>query len=77
MKYIVIEAPRNESGDMWTVEIDLLEVAIWEAKYRWEHLTSSEKKKTTVYVLESENPDEDAENHFDGNYLWRDGENVK
>lgn len=37
------------------------------------HLTAREQEKNTVYVLESINPDEEAEDHFDGNPIWQDG----
>ena len=77
MKYVMIEAPKSGSGDEFTFESDDLLIAVQEAEYWWEHLSYSDKRKKTIYVIESENPDEDAENHFDGNYLWRDGENVK
>lgn len=37
------------------------------AEYSWGMLTDREKKeRTAFYVLESVNPDEDAEDHFDG-----------
>lgn len=70
MKYIVRDIPKNGIGDEFDKEFDVLEDAVEEAKNQWDHLTYAEQKKRTVYVLESVNPDEDAENHFDGNYVW-------
>lgn len=71
MKYIVVNEPQKESGDWFTKESNDKEAAINEAKYQWNHLISTEKKKRSVYVIESVNPDEEAENHFDGNYIWK------
>lgn len=70
MKYIVRDIPKNGIGDEFDKEFDVLEDAIEEAKNQWDHLTYAEQKKRTVYVLESVNPDEDADNHFDGNPVW-------
>ena len=70
MKYIVIDEQRNGCGDTFTKEFEKKEDAIKEAKDQWYYLTASEKKKRIVYALESVNPDEDAPDHFDGNYVW-------
>lgn len=70
MKYIVIDSPRNGVGDEWTKEYNMLGEAVGAAKSQWDYLTGMEKKQRYVFVLESINPDEDAENHFDGDVVW-------
>lgn len=70
MKYIVRDIPKNGIGDEFDKEFDVLEEAIEEAKNQWDHLTYAEQKKRTVFVMESVNPDPDADNHFDGNLVW-------
>ena len=66
-KYIVI-AERN--GDIFTSEFNDREVAIKQAVYQYYHLTARERKAQSLYVLESVNPDEEAEDHLDGNIIW-------
>ena len=39
-------------------------------KHDWGYLTDKEKKNHYSYVLESVNPDEDAEDHYDGNPVF-------
>lgn len=73
MKYIVEDIPRAPYGDHFEEEYETLEEAIENAERQWGHLTDLDKKKRTVYVLESINPDEEAQDHFDGDILWRDG----
>lgn len=74
MKYIVIDERRNDgTGDTFTEEHEVLKEAIEDAENQWNHLTASEKKKRTIYVLESVNPDEEAADHLDGTPLWQDG----
>ena len=70
MKYIVFDEYQNGSGDTFTREFDEKEKAIAEAKFQWGHLTATEKKHRIVYAMESVNPDEDAPDHFDGDYVW-------
>lgn len=70
MKYIVRDVPKNGIGDEFDKEFDVLEDAIEEAKNQWDHLTYAEQKKRTVFVMESVNPDPDADNHFDGDPVW-------
>jgi len=67
MKYVVIDA---RDGDVWTSEHDNLEDAIADAKQRWYHLTADEKDESNFYILESQNPDEEAEDHLDGDTVW-------
>lgn len=70
MKYIVVDEKRNGFGDEFTREFDDRNDAIEEAKNQWYYLTKSEKKVRKVYVIESVNPDEDAMDHMDGNFIW-------
>lgn len=65
MKYIVIEEhPCQE----FVHEFDTKEEAIKFADSEFNRLCEADKKRITAYyVLESANPDEDAEDHFDGN----------
>lgn len=64
MKYIVID---QTTADIFTKEFDDREKAIRTAKRDFNYLTKSDfKKRVAFFVLESENPDEEAENHFDG-----------
>lgn len=73
MRYIVIDERRNGTGDLFSTEFDSLFDAMDYAEGEWNHLTDSEKEQRTVRVLNSANPDEESENHFDGDYEWIDG----
>lgn len=67
MKYVVVDATKT---DWFTSEFDNKKDAIKEADYQFDRLTEFDKKKReSFYVLESANPDEDADNHFDGNVV--------
>lgn len=67
MKYILIDQTKT---DWFTEEFDNKEDAIKEGDWKFGMLTKSDKKsREAFYVLESENPDEDAPNHFDGNII--------
>ena len=70
MKYIVIDERREDTSDIFTKEFDNKDAAIEEAKSQWANLTYKERKERTVFALESVNPDEDAENHMDGDIVW-------
>lgn len=72
MKYVVIDENR---GDIFTAEYQTAEQAIKEAKIQYNHKTDREKKQSKIYVLESINPDEEAENHLDGNVIYTATEN--
>ena len=64
MKHIAVY---TTGTDIFTDEFNDKEEALSFAADKWEHLTEAEKEKCTgFYVLESVNPDEEAENHFDG-----------
>lgn len=67
MKYIIVDATKT---DLFTKEFDTEEEAVKNADRDFEQLTSSDKRKRTAfYVLKSENADESAENHFDGDII--------
>lgn len=67
MKYIVIDELKN---DMFTEEFETKEEAVKAADEEWDRLTESDKnRRTSYYVLESSNSDEEAEDHFDGNII--------
>lgn len=69
MRYIVIDERKN--GQLFTEEFEHKDNAINTAKYDWNHRTEYDKKYTErFYVLESVNPDEDADDHFDGNPIF-------
>ena len=70
MKYVLIDWVKD--GDMFTEEFETAEEAVESASYEWEHLSENDKnRRSGFYVLESANPDEDAEDHFDGNEVRR------
>lgn len=67
MKYIVVDELKN---DMFTEEFETKEEAVKAADEEWDRLTESDKnRRTSYYVLESSNPDEEAEDHFDGDII--------
>lgn len=70
MKYIVFDEMKNGTGDSFSTEHETKAEAIAAAQRQWDHLTFREQRQRNVYVLESINPDEEAEDHFDGNPIW-------
>ena len=71
MKYIVV---KETNTDWFTTEHASKEEALKEAEYFWDRMSKYDKKATkSYYVLESDNPDEDADNHLDGKYVkkWK------
>lgn len=67
MKYIVMDETKT---DIFTVEFDNLPDAINYADIAYGCLTNYDKKqRIAFYVLESVNPDEEAEDHHDGEIL--------
>ena len=70
MRYIVVDERIDGTGDIFNDEFDDLDEAISEAEFQWERQTFREKKTRRIYVLESVNPDVEAENHDDGNIVW-------
>ena len=69
MKYVVMDERKDGTGDLFNDEFETAEEAIKAAKWKWSYLTNREKKERTIWVLESVNPDEEAENHFDGDVI--------
>lgn len=68
MKYLLIRTVRM---DTYVDEFTTAKEAIKAGKNEWSHLSDYDRKKhKEFYVLESVNPDEDAEDHFDGNPIW-------
>lgn len=69
MKYILVEATKS---DCFTEEFNNKKEAIKEADYKFNQLTKFDLKSIReFYVLKSVNPDEEAENHFDGDIVKR------
>ena len=67
MKYILIDQTMTDSFDE---EFNNLEEAIKAGDRAFDQLTEHDKKqRTAFYLLESINPDESAENHYDGNIV--------
>lgn len=69
MKYIIIDVKK---GDMFNKEFDNKAEALKQAEIDFSYLTKADiKEREAFYVLESINPDEDAENHYDGEVVKR------
>ena len=67
MKYVVID---DCGSDLYTTEHETKEEAIREAEIQLSRLTSTDRKRREAFfVLESVNPDEEAENHLDGDII--------
>ena len=67
MKYVLID---QTDTDWFTDEFDDLDEAIAAGDSAFSLLTKIDKKRRTeFYLLESVNPDEDAENHLDGTVI--------
>ena len=70
MKYIVMMEYDNKLIDTVLRETDSELEAVEEAFYTWYHLTGNEWEHTEyLVVLESYNPDENAEDHYDGDVI--------
>lgn len=68
MTYIIID---DCGTDLFTKELDNQTEAIEMAKADFDRLTPADKKRRIgFYVLESVNPEEDAENHLDGTVIF-------
>lgn len=64
MKYIIVDV---KDGDMFTEEFRSKDEAIKRLDYLWDHLTPNEQeKREAFYLIESANPDPEAEDHLDG-----------
>lgn len=69
MKYIVMDYRDRE---LFTEEFETEAEAIEAAEAEWNHLSEHDKsRRESFIVLESINPDEDAENHLDGDVIKR------
>lgn len=71
MKYIVIDWTETDCFDE---EFSTAQEAIERAEIIWGKMSDYDKKRRTAfYVLESVNPDPDAENHYDGEVVkeWK------
>ena len=68
-KYIVMD---YRDGDLFTEEFDNVAEAVMSADWDWSRLSEQDKAlRTEFFVLESANPDVDAENHLDGDIVRR------
>ncbi|MBO7132264.1 hypothetical protein J6V85_03365 [Candidatus Saccharibacteria bacterium] len=70
MKYIVIDERKNGYGDMFSEEFDSLRKSINYANNQWYYWTEKEKNERRLLIIESVNPDEEAENYFDGRIIF-------
>jgi len=69
MKYIVMDWCGIDVTD---TEFDTKEEAIDYAEAQWGLMSYSDQaKRDDFYVLESADPDPEADNHFDGDIIWR------
>jgi len=69
MRFILIDQILN--GDMFNKEFATEEEAVLKAKSEWETFSDSDKeRRESFYVIESVNPNEKAEDHFDGDIVW-------
>lgn len=68
MKYVIVDQTKH---DMFIEEFETREEAIKAATKEWNHMSAFDQKhREAYYVLESHNPDEEAEDHFDGDIIW-------
>lgn len=69
MEFIVMD---EKNGDIFNKEFGTEQQAIEYASSEWERMSEHDKKHCDeYYVLKSANPDEEAENHFDGNVVLK------
>ena len=69
MRYIIIDV---KNGDMFNKEFNSKEEALKQAEIDFSYLTKADlKEREAFYVLESINPDEEADNHYDGDIVKR------
>ena len=68
-KYVLIERTGNEQV---TTEYDDKFEALSDLRSEWLQMSRTDQDKVTdFYVLESVNPDENADNHLDGDFVER------
>lgn len=66
-KYLFIT---GKNGSEWIDEYETLNAAIAAADHEWRHTNDADKSALEyAYILESVNPDPDAENHLDGDIV--------
>lgn len=68
--YILID----DCGDIYTEEYTNREEALKDAESQWNRLTENDKKRREAfYLIKSANPDEEAEDHLDGDVIktWK------
>lgn len=69
MKYLVIRKQKR-SMDEEVNEFESLEEAINFSDSEFNYYCENDRKNCEYFfILESVNPDEDSENHYDGNYV--------
>lgn len=69
MKYIVLSKYEG-SMDEDSREFNTLDEAVKYADEEYNHLSDNDLSRCEYYyILESTNPDEDAENHYDGDVV--------
>ena len=69
MKYVLIDCLKD--GDMFTKEFDSRMDALHSASSAWDSLSDYDKKRReSFYVIESADPNEESESHFDGDVLY-------
>lgn len=70
MKYVLIDQIKN--GDCFTNEFGTKEEAIKGGELAFQCMSEFDKNRREEFlVLEAANPDEDAENHLDGDIVKR------
>lgn len=68
MKYVILDQIKD--GDLFTLECDDKDEALKAAERGWNNLSDHDKGRREFYmVLESVDPDTDAENHLDGDVV--------
>ena len=71
MEYVLID---GRDGNLFTKEFATEEEAIAAGQIKWDHLTDMEKtKRDSFYVVWSDDPDEDSEDHLEGTIMkdWK------
>lgn len=69
MKYVFIDERTN---NYYNKDFDSLDEAISTADTDFAHLTDREKSKVIFFgIIESQNPDEEAPDHCDGNVVYQ------
>lgn len=72
MKYLVVDNQMQYGATEEIKEFEILEDAMEYAEHSWNCMSDNDKKYTTAYyVLESVNPDEESDNHYDGDIIKR------